>query len=412
MWVRKVLISIFLVSCVIFLINNLVFAQESPTPTPTPTTQSSSSNVCSKEKVPACADKKGTDCETCITNLINEARGKSKSLSQEISAANNQIKLSELRIEAIQEQIKDLERDIDIAKGKITDLQQDINRTTKALISRVNAVYEVGSIKPWEVLLTSQSLNDVFNRLKYLKIVQIYDKRKVYAAQQAKTDYNKQKEIFEDKETEAKALSKKLEGYTKQLEEDKVAKQSLLTTTKNDEARYQALLAQARAERAIVFGGGKDVFLRDVNQGDTVGEIASRGASPGCSTGPHLHFEVHKNGSVQDPNNYLQSTSLQYPANYNEGLYRRVDPRGDLPWPINSPIQINQGFGAQPNSSFYGAAGHLGIDMSSLSSSTVKAAKAGKLYAGSYKCSNGPLYYAKVEHSDGLTTWYLHMIAN
>lgn len=43
-------------------------------------------------------------------------------------------------------------------------------------------------------------------------------------------------------------------------------------------------------------------------------------------------------------------------------------------------------------------------------SSTVKAVKAGKLYGGAYNCANGKLFYAKIDHGDGLTTWYLHMI--
>ena len=155
--------------------------------------------------------------------------------------------------------------------------------------------------------------------------------------------------------------------------------------------------------------------MRNVNQGDSIGTIAAHGASPGCSTGAHLHFEVHKNGLVQDPNNYLTQTDFQYSNGYNSDLYGTINPHGDMSWPIDKPIQINQGFGAQKNSSIYGPAGHLGIDMDSLSSHTVKAVKAGKLYGGSIQCGGdypGPLYYAKIEHEDGLTTWYLHMLAN
>ncbi|MDZ4210049.1 MAG: hypothetical protein U1C56_02620, partial [Candidatus Curtissbacteria bacterium] len=77
---------------------------------------------------------------------------------------------------------------------------------------------------------------------------------------------------------------------------------------------------------------------------------------------------------------------------------------------LNDPIQINQGFGSHPFAQqFYSNGTHTGIDMDS-TSSTVKTVKAGKLFGGSYNCSNGKLYYAKIEHDDGLTTWYLHMI--
>lgn len=401
----------------IFLFAGFVFAQEttpSPTltPSPTPTPSSSENNICTS--VQECTNQK-LDCSKCIeylTNKKNEISGKAKTLSSEISVMNNQIKLTEARIKAAEQKIRELQKDIGIAKGKIEKLETDIDRTTRLLVERIAAIYQVGRIQPWQIFLTVDNINDVFSRLKYLRLVQIYDKKKVYAAEQAKTDYKNQKEIFEDKEDEAQTLNNKLENYNQQLGTEKKAKDSLLAVTRNDESRYQRLLTQAQAERAIVFGGGQDSFIRNVNQGDAVGTIASHGASPGCSTGAHLHFEVHKDGSVQDPNNYLQSTSIQYPKDYNSDLYRTVNPHGDLPWPINSPIQINQGFGAQSNSSFYGAAGHTGIDMDSLSSSAVKAIKTGKLYGGSYQCRTGPLYYAKVEHDDGLITWYLHIIAH
>ncbi len=422
MRLKSIYAVFFVIFILLILIRSIdVFAQTptvtpSPTqnPTPTPDSSSADSNICTS--VPECLEQK-LDCSKCIeylTNKKNDLSGKAKTLSSEIGVMNNQIKLTEARIKATEQKIKELQKDIGIAKGKIKELESTIDRATRLLVERISAVYQVGRLEPWQIFLTARNIDDVFSRLKYLRIVQIYDKRKVYAAEQAKTDYANQKEIFEGKEGEAQALSKKLESYTSQLGGEKKAKDVLLTVTRNDESRYQRLLAQAQAERAIVFGGGKDVFMRNVNRGDSIGTIASHGASPGCSSGAHLHFEVHKDGSVQDPNNYLERTSFQYPSNYNADLYRTIDPRGDLPWPINAPIQINQGFGAQPNSSFYGPSGHQGIDMDSLSSSTVKAVKTGKLYGGSFQCVGyypGPLYYAKVEHDDGTIAWFLHMFA-
>lgn len=369
-------------------------------------------NVCTS--VPECAEEK-LDCSKCIeylTNKKNEASSQVKSLSSEIAVMDNQISLTEARIAATEQQIELLQDDIDITEEKISSSEVDIDKISKALLNRAKASYEYGDIEAWQIILTAESIENFFTRLKYLKMIQYYDQKNVLAAEQSRVNYSNQQNILAEKQNEAKALSAQLESYNNQLEQEKGSKSALLEITKNDEARYQKLIAQVQAERAIVFGGGKDVFMRDVPQGETIGNIASWNASPGCSTGPHLHFEVGKNGSLEDPNNYLSPTSFQYANNYNSDLYRSINPRGDLPWPLNAPIQINQGFGAQPNSSFYGPSGHTGIDMNSLSSSSVKSVKEGKLYGGSYQCKSGPLYYAKVEHSDGLITWYLHVIPN
>ena len=47
-----------------------------------------------------------------------------------------------------------------------------------------------------------------------------------------------------------------------------------------------------------------------VKEGDVVkkGQIIALSGTSGRSTGPHVHFEVHKNGRVVDPASYIQST--------------------------------------------------------------------------------------------------------
>lgn len=409
--------KIFKLSFVVFvlflflMLDRIVFAEDlTPTPTPTPTPQASS-NVCTS--VPECSEQK-LDCGKCmeyLTNKKNEATGRAKTLSSEIAVTDKQISLTEARIRATGQQIKELERDIDIAKGKITDLEENIDKTTKVLVERITAVYQVGSIEPWEIFLSANNIGDVFNRLKYLRVIQIYDKKKVYAAEQAKVDYKNQKEIFEGKEEEAQALSDKLKNYTNQLASEQAGKEELLKVTRNDESRYQRLLAQARAERAIVLGGGTEVFLRNVNVGDNVGTIIT-GAS-GCSTGTHLHFSVYQGTSVRDPNDYLSSKSFSY--SYDSplyGYYGTINPHGIYPWPLDDSIKINQGYGSHGYSVRYPGGIHDGIDMEG-GNSNVKAVRSGKLYEGSYGgCSYGPLSYAKVEHDDGLISWYLHIYPN
>ena len=48
-----------------------------------------------------------------------------------------------------------------------------------------------------------------------------------------------------------------------------------------------------------------------VNVGDIVkkGQVVALSGSTGRSTGPHVHFEVHKNGRVVDPASYIHRTS-------------------------------------------------------------------------------------------------------
>ncbi len=364
------------------------------------------------------------DCEngstdpSCIdyfTKKISDLGAQKKTLAGQIDQFDNQIKITQLKIADAQATISQLEKEINVLGFRIGYITDSVGKLETLLKARIVATYQQSQISNLEVIMGSDNFSDLMQRVEYLRIVQENDKKLLTNLQQTKSSYANQKDDSEKKQQAIADAKQKLEVLGASLDAQKAEKQALLKATQNDEDKFQRLLAQAQAEQAIVFGGGTETYLRDVNQGDTIGTIASWSASPGCSTGSHLHFEVHQDNNLQDPNNYLSphSTSYSYgPDQYS--YYGTINPNGkngNLPWPLNDPIYINQGYGSHTFAQIFYANGiHTGIDMDSGSSSQVKAVTSGKLYGGSYNCSNGKLFYAKLDKGDGLTTWYLHTI--
>ncbi len=368
-----------------------------------------------------CKDQNFKTDQECIDYLQKKAlekQGEKRTLSSQIAVMDSQIRLTEARISATKQQISELALDINTATKKIDNLEKALDNLTKVFINRIVATYKVGKTQTFEILLSSGNIPNFFSRLNYLKVARSHDKEIIIQTQQAKSDYTNQKDIFEAKKKRAEILKASLDRFTAQLAQERRNKQTLLEVTRNDEARYQQLLSQAQAELAIAFGGGSEKLIRSVKQGDVIGTVIS--GSSGCSSGTHLHFEVHKNASIEDASAYLQPKSIIYKDSESE--VGTVNPRGSYPWPLNDPIYITQGYGMTP----YAQTGayrdkngvnhpHYGIDMGSNSSLSVKAVRDGELYGGSISCGGrypGTLLYAKVKHSDGIDTLYLHMIPN
>ncbi len=230
---------VFIMSFFLVVSQKPLFAED-PTPTgtvtPTPDNSAQVSDLNNKIK----------DLEAKVSDLQSQE----KSLSSQISVMDNQIKLTQYRIEATKEQITELTQDIDSASERIAHLEGSLTNITKTLLNRISATYQLGSIQPLQLLLSSHNFTDFIAKTNYIRIVQAHDKEMMYNTVQAKNDYANQKNIFEDKKKEVLALQTQLQDYTTQLDSQKSEKQRLLNDTQGSEANYQRLLAQARAQLA------------------------------------------------------------------------------------------------------------------------------------------------------------------
>ena len=265
---------------------------------------------------------------------------------------------------------------------------------SKILINRIKETYIVGTSSPFQILLSSNNVEDFVKKANYLRIAQAHDKRLIYDTVQAKNDYSNQKEIFEDKKSKVERLQAELEGYTAQLDKDKAGKQQLLDVTKNDEVQFQSLLARLRADAASINAalGNVGVKIGTVNKGDIIAGVGSSG----CSTGPHLHLEVYTDARVEngrvvgnrvDPKPYLENSSYSQPV-------------------PGYPGSVTTWYGE-----VYFLGVHTGIDIANPFGTPIRAMDSGEAYATSATCSyNGSLGKGIiVDHKNGMVTLYWHI---
>lgn len=405
---KRINLGVFLLLFIFgLLFHSVVFAEETPTPststTPTPTPEDKSKKL---EGV----NNRIKELEEKLESLEDQE----KSLSSQIGVMDNQIQLTEYRIDATQAEIDDLNNDIELITSKVSNLETNLEDVVKTLQKRAIVAYESKPVEPIEVFLGSENFFDFVKRSNYVQYIQENDKKLVVATQQAKSDYENQQNIFEQKKQKVETLKAELETYTKKLDEDKKAKQDLLEVTKNDEKQYQALLASARSERSAIEGVVSSIKLENgtpISKGQVIAVVGNSGA-PYCSTGPHLHFEVRQNGGYTNPASYLRG-GVGYEYSYGPdqyGYYGSISPSGGWDWPLSETVVINQGYGSHGYAtSFYPSGSHTGIDMVSRSSSLIKAVSDGTLYSGSTSCSGASMNYVAIDHGGGIVSWYWHV---
>lgn len=351
-----------------------------------------------------------TECNNLIGEYegqISKLQGQANTLKNQISQFDAQIKLTTLKISKTEEKISQL-------SGRIDQLEGSLDSLTEAFSERVIETYKMSKVNdPLFLIISSPNLNEVFSRYSYLRKIQDADRDLLQRLQTAQDNYKEEKTDQED-------LQKQLEKQKSDLDNQKAAKAHLLNVTRNDEKKYQQLLAQARAEyeaiQAIIAGKGTEVDVGNVSEGQRIANVI-QGSS--CNSGgSHLHFIVRKQNSTTDnPFNYLKSgISYQNCSGSSCGSSDGdpFNPSGSWNWPISPNIKFNQGYGstwAVRNNpvvrQIYNF--HNGIDINSESSSEVRAVKSGKLYQGSYNVGCR-LKYVRVDHDDSdLDTLYLHI---
>jgi peptidoglycan hydrolase CwlO-like protein len=186
--------------------------------------------------------------ETACQEESNNARNKGDTLAGEIQYMDTQISVTQLEININLTEIKNLEKEIKSLSSRIGELNSTTDKISDVVKLKIEEMYKRQQTGFVYTLLGANNLPKFLRSIQYLRRSQISDRELLLKLQNTKVTYEEQKDLREEKEEELNQLTEKLESYKIELASQQQAKEQLLTITKNDEARYQQLLSDARRQ--------------------------------------------------------------------------------------------------------------------------------------------------------------------
>ena len=275
---------------------------------------------------------------------LNTVRQQKTSLASEIQFEDTQIYLTGLKIIDTQQKILSTQKEIELLTSRIQGLDSALDYLSKLLLKRAVVSYKRQNVTMVDLLLNSHDANELVNSFKYFKTAQNNNEKLLLQVQETKLNFQDQKTIRENKETQLNELNKLLAQQQVSLDAQKVQKQKLLVETNNDENTYQKLLSQAQAQlsafgRFVASQGGAGLVGNQTvcddwgcyyNQRDSQwGGSALNGtgytlADSGClitAVAMVMTHYGHKNVTPAMINANSQNFASYYPAFLNKTVY-------------------------------------------------------------------------------------------
>ncbi len=180
-----------------------------------------------------------------LEQQIQAARRQQVSLRSQLHYLNSQIDLTNLRVQQTKIEIHLLQKQIAELSGKVDRLDKNLNDIGAIFLTRVISDYKLRRISPLELFFASRNFTEFLTMAKYYQVLQDNDRRLMFRLEETRMNYDLQKKEKKQKQKELASLEKRLKQQENLLAERKASKERLLTVTKNNEQRYQFLLAQA-----------------------------------------------------------------------------------------------------------------------------------------------------------------------
>ena len=188
------------------------------------------------------------------------------SLSEQIQYLKSQQYLANAQIQQTELKITSTEKEIEVLGSRIDGLDQSLDFISRLLIDKIVQSYKQRETSLFTLLFNSNYTSELLSKIKYVKTLRDNNQKLLIQVQEAKSNFEEQRKLREEKTIELNTLQNKLEEQKIDLKNQENTETRIRNEVQNSKIAYDNKVVQAKKELAgftsfaTAAGGGLKTF--------------------------------------------------------------------------------------------------------------------------------------------------------
>ena len=321
-----------------------------------------------------------------IANIVSQKNV----IDQEIGLLKAEIIVTNEEIAAYSVLIADKQDELDTAEARYEELNQKNKE-------RVRTMEEDGAISYWEVLFKANSFSDLLDRLNMVEEIAASDQRRLKELHEAaenveaaQEELEVEKEALEVTKEELHKTEKELDG--KRAEADALISQ-LLDKAEELEDLHEGF--EMEEEELMQEIAQKEKEYNEAKHQEWLAYMATYTTVPPTTVPPPTH--TNNSSSTNTGNGSSNEATNSGGAVSNASWLRPC-----------SYVKMSSPFGYRKSPTAGASSYHQGVDLAGPEGTPIYASRSGVVTVAKYSNSAG--YYVTINHGDGFSSIYMHML--